>query len=83
MKYDLFSEVALAEDIPHHGLKRGDVATVAEHIEARPNGEAAYALEVFNAVGETVVVILVKESQIEPLRSDELWHIRPMAEAAG
>ncbi|HEY3875570.1 MAG TPA: DUF4926 domain-containing protein [Candidatus Kapabacteria bacterium] len=79
MKYDLFSEVALTEDIAQHGLKRGDVATVVESIEARPNGEPAYALEVFNAVGETVVVLLAKESQIEPLRSDELWHIRPMA----
>jgi uncharacterized protein DUF4926 len=82
MKYALFSEVAFTEDIPAHGLKRGDVATVVERIEPRPNGEPGYALEVFNAIGETVDVLLVHESQIEALREDELWHIRPMAQAA-
>jgi hypothetical protein len=82
MKYQLFSEVALAEDIPIHGLKKGDIATVVEQIEPRPNGEPAYALEVFNAIGETVDVLLVKESQVESLRADELMHIRPIAIAA-
>ena len=79
MKYELFSEVALSEDILAHGLKRGDVATVVECIDAPPNSEPGYALEVFNAVGETVDVLLVSESQIEALRADELWHIRSLA----
>ena len=30
-EYPLFSQVALAEDLPKHHLKRGDSATVVEH----------------------------------------------------
>ncbi|HET6400571.1 MAG TPA: DUF4926 domain-containing protein [Candidatus Kapabacteria bacterium] len=79
MKFELFSEVALSVDISAHGLKKGDVATVVERIEPKPNGEPGYALEVSNAVGESVDVLLVTESQIEALRPDELWHIRSLA----
>jgi hypothetical protein len=82
MKYALFSEVSLVEDIPEHDLKKGDVATVVEQIEPRSGGEPGYALEVFNAFGETFAVLLVQESQIEPLRSDELWHVRSLASTA-
>ena len=30
-QYPLFSQVALAEDLPEHHLKRGDIATVVEY----------------------------------------------------
>jgi len=76
MKYELFSRVALARDIPDHHLKKGDVATVVEQIEAGPNQEPGYALEVFNAVGETVEVLLVSESDIEPLGEKARLHVR-------
>ena len=80
MKFELYQEVALAEDIPDHGLRKGDVATIVEQIEPRPGNEPGYALEVFNAVGETVDVLMVSESQIEELRPNELLHIRPFAD---
>jgi hypothetical protein len=76
MKYELFSRVALTKDIPKHHLQRGDVATVVEQIEAGPNPEPGYALEIFNAIGETVAVILVSESEIEPLRNNEVLQVR-------
>ncbi len=76
MKYDLFSRVALTVDVQKHHLKRGDVATIVELIEAGPNSEPGYALEVFNAIGETAAVLLVTESEIEPLREDELLRVR-------
>jgi hypothetical protein len=34
---------------------------------------------VFNAVGETVDVVTVRESQIEPLTADELFTVRSLA----
>src|SRR6266496_4817889 len=74
MKYDLYSRVALAEDLPEHRLCRGDVATIVEHHLGRPGQEPGYSLEVFNAVGETVAVITLRESQIEPLSAKEILH---------
>jgi hypothetical protein len=81
MKYELFTRVALKTDQPKHGLRRGDVATVVEHHSGRPEQEPGYSLEVFNAVGETIAVITVRESEVEPLTSNELLHVRPLAEA--
>ena len=40
--------------------------------------EPGYTLEVFNAVGETVDVVTVRESQIERLTAAELLSVRLM-----
>ena len=77
MKYPLFSRIALATDLPTENLRRGDVATIVEYYEGSAGQEPGYELEVFNAVGETVAVVTVRESQIEPLRSDEMLAVRP------
>ena len=82
MKYDPFTRVALAEDLPARHLRRGDVATVVEFHHGRPGQEPGYSLEVFNAVGETVDVVTVRESQIERLTADELLTVRPLAATA-
>lgn len=82
MKFELFSRVALKTDVPEEGLRRGDVATIVEHHQGRPGQEPGYSLEVFNAVGETVAVITLRESQIEPLSAKEILHIRPLATVA-
>jgi hypothetical protein len=79
MKFDLYSRVALAEDLPTRRLRRGDVVTVVDHHTGRPGQEPGYSLEVFNAVGETVDVVTVRESQIEPLTADELFTVRSLA----
>jgi hypothetical protein len=39
-------------------------------------GKKGYSLEVFNATGETIAVVVVEEDQIEPLQSDEILHVR-------
>ena len=82
MKYPLYSRIALAVDLPAEKLRRGDVATVVEFHKGRPGQEPGYSLEVFNALGATVAVVTVRESQIEPLRSDELLAVRSMGQAA-
>ena len=81
MKYQLFTRIALKADLTPHGLRSGDVATIVEYHEGRPGQEPGYTLEVFNAVGESVAVVTVRESQIEPLTANELLHVRPLAEA--
>ena len=82
MKYELYTRVALATELPAHHLQRGDVATLVEFHPGRPDQEPGYTLEVFTATGETVAVITVRESQIEPLNSSEILSVRPLHSAA-
>jgi len=80
MQIKLYQRVALTQDLPQHRLRCGDVAVVVEHLPATPatRGEAGYALEVFNAVGETIDVILVPASIIKPLSEDEILQARSL-----
>ncbi len=80
MTYKLFEEVVLAKDIPKKGLKKGDVATLVEHHPVS-EGEDGYSLELFNAVGDTIAVITVPESSIEPLTKDEIFSVRSLEAA--
>jgi hypothetical protein len=81
MNYELSTRVALKADLPKHGLPSGDVGTVVAPHPGQPGQEPGYSLEVFNAVEETVAVVTVRESQIEPLTSNELLHVRALAQA--
>ncbi len=85
-KYKLFQRVALARDFPAKHLRRGDVATIVDCHQASPGREPGYSLEVFNAIGETIgetiAIILVDESEIQPLRADEALNARAFAVAA-
>lgn len=74
MTYSLFTRVALTADLSDFNLKAGDVATIVDTHETK--GAKGYSLEVFNAKGETITVVVVNESQIEPLREDEVLHVR-------
>jgi len=86
MAFELFPR-ALREDFPKHQLHRGDVAMIVEHHPVA-NGEDGYSLEVFNAIGETNAsgtaklnaVLVVSESQIEPLMRNEVLYIRVLDE---
>ena len=77
MTYKLFEEVVLLKDIPEKKLKKGDVATIVEHHPVS-KGEDGYSLEVFNVLGETIAVITVPMSAIEPLTENEIFTIRSL-----
>lgn len=77
MKYELYREVALLSDIPEKKLKKGDVATVVEH-HPSDTGQDGYTLEVFNVLGDTITVVTVSESDIEALRENEIFSVRPL-----
>ena len=76
MAYKLFSRVALGEDFPEYGLHKDDLATIVERHEGKPGQETGYSLEVFNAVGETIAVLVVEESKINPVKGNEILHVR-------
>ena len=78
MTYELFEEVALSKDIPEKRLKKGDVATVVEHHPVS-TGEEGYSLELFNSLGDSITVITVPKSAIEPLTSNEIFNVRSYA----
>ena len=80
MAFELFSRVALKEDFPKHKLQKGDIVTIVEHHPVK-NGEDGYSVEVFNALGETIAVVVVSEVQIERLMNNEVLHIRVLDEA--
>lgn len=79
MSLPLYRRVALKRDLPEHDLKRGDVATLVDYVPHPDGGEQGCLLEVFNALGESIAVVAVPESDIEDLRADEVLAVRPMA----
>lgn len=77
MRYQIFKEVVLRKNIPEKKLKKGDVATIVD-FHPSTSSEDGYTLEVFNALGETIAVITVSESDIEPLKNSEVFSVRSL-----
>lgn len=75
MKYNLYEEVVLKKNIQEKQIQKGDVATIIEYHPVS-EGEDGYTLEVFNAIGDTIAVITLSESDIEPLSEDEIFSVR-------
>jgi hypothetical protein len=82
VKLPLYQRVALRRDFLEHDLKKGDVAVLVDYVSHPGDGEEGYILEVFNALGDSIAVVTVKESEIEGLRADEVLTIRPLAKAS-
>ena len=73
MKLEMFKEAVFVCDMPERGIKKGDVATVIDHLD-KP--EPGYILEVFDALGDTVDVVSVPESYLEPIQEGERFQVR-------
>lgn len=79
MNIELFKEVALRRDVPQHHLRAGDVGTVVEIPPHPAGGPRGVTLGVFNAVGESIAVVTVPESDIEQLTADGIFNVRPLS----
>ena len=64
--------VALAADLPEHGLTVGDVGAVVHVYE----GGHSYQVEFTTYDGRTVAVTKISADQIRPLGSKEIHHAR-------
>ncbi|MFZ4828671.1 MAG: DUF4926 domain-containing protein [Phototrophicaceae bacterium] len=73
---ELYSQVALNCDVPSAKLKRGDMATYIDLLEHPLGEEAGAVLEVFNALGDSIAVVTVPLSAIEPLRAEHIPTVR-------
>jgi hypothetical protein len=78
MTFKLYTEFALAHDLPKCRWHRGDLVRLVEH-HVSPNGEEGYSAEVLGAKGQTLAVIDVAASSLEALRDDEVLSVRAMA----
>jgi hypothetical protein len=78
----LYERVALTRDLDEHGLKRGDVATLVDTVPHPTGGAEGLVLEVTNALGHSLHVVVVKADDVEPLTADEILAVRPIVESA-
>ncbi|CAN5904705.1 hypothetical protein BH11VER1_BH11VER1_34920 [soil metagenome] len=80
MTFELYTDAVLTRDVPRAGLCTGDVVKIVDHHPV-PDGEDGYSIEVFNALGDTIVVTSVPESALEPLMENEVFSVRRLAVA--
>lgn len=76
MQVEIFQRVALKRDLTGQNLLAGDVAYLVDRVPHPTGGEAGCVLEVFNALGESIAVVTVPESDVEALSADEVLTIR-------
>jgi hypothetical protein len=69
--------VALACDLPRHGLVRGDVGTA---VLVHDNG-AAFEVEFVGYDGHTVALLTLERDQVRPLQMRDIPHARELAAA--
>ncbi len=65
--------VALTDDLPEYGLKRGDIATVVM-VHSTPG----YELEFVTLGGETVAVLSALPHQVRPIGRREIAQARKL-----
>ena len=67
--------VVLSRDIEEYGLKQGDIGAV---VHCYKNG-TAFEVEFITAGGETITLLTLTQSDIRPMYSREILHVRELA----
>lgn len=76
MTLKLFSEVTLTQNIDEYNLQLGDVATLIDFVTHPQGKEDGCILEVFNAIGESIAVVTVPQSTVQPLQANQVLTTR-------
>ena len=76
MSLELYSEVTLTQNIDEYNLQAGDIATLIDFVPHPKRKEDGCILEVFNAVGESIAVVTVPQSAIQPLQANQVLTTR-------
>lgn len=79
MKLELYQEVVLMRDFPEENLYTGDVATLVDYVPHPDKKEPGAVLEIFNALGDSIDVVVVPVSAIAPLRADQIPSVRSLS----
>jgi hypothetical protein len=70
--------IALAADLPEHGLLQGDLGTVV----LVHRGGRGYEVEFVTLGGETVAVLSLSAEQVRPIGRREIAHARTVGAAS-
>ncbi len=81
MNLELYQDAVIVADLPDLGLRKGDVVKLVDELRA-VDGSLGYAVEVFNAVGDTIDVHMIPASAVEPLNEQEVFCVRRLDKAA-
>ena len=57
------------------------MGVLVDYVPHPNGGEEGCLLEVFNALGESIAIVAVRLSDIEPVRADEVLAVRQLAKA--
>ena len=71
MKFKTLETVALARDLPEHGLRRGDLGAIAAIFE--PD---ALEVEFVRLSGRTQALVTLQRSDVRPVGDDDLMTVR-------
>lgn len=77
MSFKTLDIVAIARDLPEHGLKEGDVGTVVEVYE-----EDGVEIEVVSAGGQTVAVVSLDVRDVRPVGEEDVFAVRRINKSA-
>ncbi|HZQ10543.1 MAG TPA: DUF4926 domain-containing protein [Anaerolineae bacterium] len=66
--------VVLTQDLPEHGLERGDIGTIV----LVHRGDKGYEVEFITLDGETVAVVSLYPSQVRSIEPHEIAHARAL-----
>jgi hypothetical protein len=77
MTYRVLDTVVLDRDMPHHGLRRGDLGAVVEVYD--PDG---LEVEFVTASGRTAALVTVGARDVRPVGDDDLVSVRPCRRSA-
>lgn len=69
--------VVLARDLKAYGLKRGDVGAV---VHRYADGKT-FEVEFVTGEGQTIAVVTLTETDIRPMRREEILHVRALVPA--
>ncbi len=75
-KFKLYQQIVLSRALPEHDLEKGDVAIIAEIIEKE--SKTGYVLEIFDANGQTLKVIVVSDSDISEVKPHSIVNYREL-----
>lgn len=77
---ELYQRVSLNQNFPEYNLKKGDIVTFIDTVPHPTGGEEGYVLEVFNAVGESIDVVIVAQSAVNSLQDNQILTVRSLVE---